>query len=297
MEFTEEFIKQNDLKPEQIEAVTGYLQNELVPNIKKEYEEEYKGMANKNAEGILTGASKYAASKFGVEVEREQGEKYGDYLARITEIAFEKSKKDLESKQKEIDEKLANFKGGEEYKQQLEQLKSEKDELLKKVAELEPLQGIDEKYQQATEQLTGMKKEVAYNSVKPNFPESVNKFEAEHYWKEWKQMVENNYEIELVDGKPIAVDKENHHKQIPLDKLLEQNEDISSLLKGRQQRGNGAKPAEFVDGLPFNVPKGASSQEQSQAVKEYLLKELGSIDHPDYSKKFIGLLTKVKESA
>lgn len=297
MEFTEEFVKENNLQPEQVEAVKGFLQTEIVPSLKKEYEEEYKGQANKNAEGILSGASKYAASKFGVEVEREQGEKYGDYLTRISEIAFNNSKSELEAKQKEIDEKLANFKGGEEYKKQLETLKSEKDELLKKVAELEPLQGIDEKYKQATEQLTGMKKEVAYNSVRPNFPETVNKYEADYKWQEWKDMVEQNYTIELEGGKPIAVDKENHHKKVPLEKLLEQSEDINSLLKGRQQRGTGAKPAEFVDGLPFDVPKGASSQEQSQAVKDYLVKELGSIDHPDYSKKFIKLLTKVKESA
>lgn len=291
MELTKEFIEQVGLQENQVEALTKHISTEIIPNIKKEYD----GLANKNAEGILSGAANYAKQKFGVDIEREQGEKYGDYLQRISETAFTSAKTELDNKQREISEKLANFKGGDEYKQQLEQLKTEKDDLLKKVAELEPLKGIDEKYKQATEQLTGMKKEVAYNSVKPNFPETVNKYEAEAKWSAWKNMVEAKYTIELVDGKPIAVDKENHHKQVELSELLNQEKEITDLLQGRQQRGTGAKPAEFVDGLDFKVAKGATSEEQSQAVKDYLVGKLGSITHPDYSKQFITLLKKVKE--
>lgn len=292
MELTKEFIEQHGLQENQVEAITKYVSSEIVPNIKKEYD----GVANKNAEGILSGAADFAKQSLGVNIDREQGEKLGDYLKRISETHFSKASSDLQAKQKEIDEKLANFKGGDEYKAQLEQLKADKDNLLKKVAELEPLSGIEEKYRQATEQLTGMKKEVAYNSVKPNFPDTVNKYEADAKWGAWKSMVEEKYNIELVEGKPIAVDKENQHKTIELSELIAQDKNIADLLQGRQQRGTGAKPTEFIDGLEVKVPKGATSEEQSKAVKEYLIEKLGDPLHKDFSKQFLDLLAKVKAS-
>lgn len=56
MEFTQDFIESNGLEANQVEAITKYIDSEVKPSIKKEYD----GVANKNAEGILTGASKYA---------------------------------------------------------------------------------------------------------------------------------------------------------------------------------------------------------------------------------------------
>lgn len=292
MELTKEFIEQYGLQENQVEAITKYVSTEVVPNIKKEYD----GVANKNAEGILSGAADFAKQSLGVSIEREQGEKLGDYLKRISENHFSKANSDLQAKQKEIEDKLANFKGGDEYKTQLDQLKTEKDNLLKKVAELEPLIGIDQKYKEASDQLTGMKKEVAYNSVKPNFPETVNKYEADAKWNAWKSMVEEKYNIELVDGKPVAVDKENIHKQFELSELIAQDKNIADLLQGRQQKGTGAKPTEFIDGLEVKVAKGATSEEQSKAVKEYLIQKLGDPLHKDFSKQFLELLAKVKAS-
>lgn len=292
MELTPELIEKYGFDEASVETISKFVSTEVIPNVKKEYD----GVANKNAEGILSGASNYAKEKFGVNIERSQGEKYGDYLQRISEVAFDSAQTELQKKQSEIDEKLKNFKGSDEYKSQLDTLKNEKDGLLKQIADLEPLKGLDEKYKQATDQLTGMKKEIAYNSVKPNFPDSVNKYEADAKWNDWKSMVEGKYTIELVDGKPIAIDKENHHKTQPLEDLLKQDENITSLLVGRQQKGTGGKPAEFIDGLEVKVPKSATSEEQSQAVKDYLVDKLGSISHPEYAKKFLELLTKVKNA-
>lgn len=294
MEFTKEFVEEHGLSEEQVGALTGYVQNEIVPTIKKEYD----GKANENAEGILSGASKYAKEKLGIDVEREKGEKYGDYLTRLFDTGLSKTKSALETKEKEIEEKLKNFKGGDEYKAQLEALKNEKDDLMKQVAELEPLKGVDEKYREATETLTGLKKEVAYNSIKPNFPEGANKYEVDAKWNEFKKAVEEKYNIELVDGKPMAVDKENHHKVVELSTLLEADSNIKELLQGRQQKGTGATPVDFkeVEGVPFKVPKGIDSTEQSRLVREYLVNELGSNLHPEYNKKFGELLTKIKSA-
>src|SRR5690606_29048736 len=121
--------------------------------------------------------SKYAKEKFGVEAEREQGEKWGDYLIRISDSALTSKTQKLLEREKELEDKLKNFKGSDELKQKYEDALKKNDDLLKQVAELEPLKGFDEKYKQATEKLTLMQKEVAYNSIKPSFPDTVNKYE------------------------------------------------------------------------------------------------------------------------
>lgn len=212
---------------------------------------------------------------------------------------FKNKEDEIARKQKEIDDKLANFKGGEEYKAQLDKLNQEKDALLRQVAELEPLKGYDEKYKEASEKLTSMQRQVAYSSIKPNFPDTVNQYEADAKWNEFKRGIEEKYNIELVDGKPIAVDKENVHKQFPLSELLKQDANISELLKGRQQRGTGANPANLVDveGVPFKIPDNATNEEISKLAKEHLVKKLGSHLHKDFSKEMLEILTKIKKSA
>ena len=292
MEFTQEFITENGLSAEQVTAVTGQFTNEFIPNLKKEYD----GVANTNAEGILTGASNYAKDKLGFELDRDQGEKYGDYLSRGFDFKFSSMQSALDSKQSELDNKLANFKGGDEYKLQLEGMKGNNDLLLQRIAKLEPLEGLDEKYKGATTELSKLKTEVAYSGVKPVFPNEVNKFEAKAQWDAFKSGIEAKYTIELVDGKPIAIDKENIHKTFDLQELVNQDKNISDLLKGRQQGGTGATEIDFteLEGIPFQVPKNATSEDLTLIVREHVLKEVSDITSKEYSKKFMELYQKVK---
>lgn len=295
LEFNEEFVKENNFTPEHITAVKGYLETNYIPELKKGWD----SLANENAEGILTGAAKYAKEKAGVDLDREKGEKWGDYFVRLSDKGLESTKSAFEKKQAELDEKLKNFKGGDEYKSQVEKLASEKDALLQKLAKLEPLEGLDEKYKEATGQLSNLKKEVAYNAVKPNFPDTVNPYEARAKWDEFKKGVEEKYNLEMVDGEPVAVDKENVHKQVKLSALVSGNESLKSLLAGRQQGGTGAEPAEEVevDGLPFKVNKNATTEELSAKINEHLVKKLGSRTHDSYAGEFQKLFALAKKAA
>lgn len=287
MAFTEEFIQENGLEENQVKAITSFYEKNIIPELKKDWD----GKANQNAEGILQGASKYASQKFGVELEREQGEKWGDYLARISENALEIQTKSIQEQKQELEDKLKNFKGSEELKQKYENALSELDNYKKKVATLEPLEGIDVKYKEANEKLTLIQKEFAYTSVKPNFPDTVNKYEAEAKWNEWKKNIDNNYDIQLIDGKPFAIDKENEHKKIELSELISNDKNITELLQGRQQRGSNAKPAnlEDIEGVPFKVPENLDSTERTKLIREYLAKEGISITSPEYASKFAEL--------
>lgn len=290
----DEFVQQHGLSEEQVSAISGYVANDYLPTVKKSWDDK----ANKNAEGILDGAAKYASQKFGVELQREQGEKFGDYLLRLTDKGFEKTKTELESKRTEIEEKLKNFKGDDEVKGQLQQFKVKNDELLKQVAELEKLKGYDEKYEQASSELSKFKKDFAFNGAKPNFPESVNQFEADHYWNEFKSKIEEKYNIEVVDNKAIAIDKENEHRRFDLKELVNADESLKRLTEGRKQGGTGADPANpiEVDDLPFTLNKGMDSTQVSKLVQEHLVKKLGSTTHKDYTKEFATLYAKAKEA-
>lgn len=296
MEFTQEFIESHNLTTEQIDAITKHYDSEVIPSIKKEYD----GLANKNAEAILDGATKAILNKFEISEERQQGEKIADFLTRIVDKPFEKAKSDLEKKSKELADKLANFKGGDEYKAQVEKLTNEKEELLKKVADLEPLKGLDEKYKEASEQLSGLKLNVAFNNIKPAFPKEVNEYEAKAKWEDFKNTTLTKYNIELDDNNvAYAVEKENHYKRIPLKDLLNQDTQITELLKGRQQQGTGSKPTSYkdVEGVPFQVPEGANIEELTAIVREHLTKELGSTLHTQYASKFAELMAKIRKTA
>jgi hypothetical protein len=298
MEFTSEFIEANGLSEDQVTAINSHVQSEIVPGLKKGYDTEYSGRANENAESILDGVGKHAKTKLGVDFDRERGEKIADYLTRALDSKFTSKEAEFASKEAEYQEKLDNFKGGDQYKAELDKIKAEKDGLLKQVAELEPLKGYDEKYNNATQEMGKLKREVAYGSVKPSFPEGVNKFEADARWNAFKGGIEEKYNIELVDGKPIAIDKENEHKRYDLETLVSQDENITELLKGRQQRGTGASSVDMreVEGVPFKIPANATSEDISKLVREHVQAELGSFTHKDFSSKFADLYKKAKQS-
>jgi hypothetical protein len=291
MALSEQFIQENNLTPEQVTKIDGFYSTEVIPELKKGWD----GKANKDAEGILTGAAKYAAEKFGVTVEREQGEKYADYFQRISDLSM-KSKLDAFSKKEtELENKIKNFKGSDELKSQLEEFRTKNDDLLKKIATLEPLEGFDTKYKTAQEELDQLKLSIGFDHVKPSFPESVNKYESAAKWSEFKNSVLQGHNIEITDNIAYAIDKENPHKKVKLSELVDKDSVIQDLLKGRQQTGNGAFSidAKKVEGIPFDVPVGLTNEQQSKLVAEHLEKTIGKF-HSDYSNQFRELLSKVK---
>ena len=292
MSLSEEFIKNNGLTPEQATKINNFYSTEVIPDLKKGWD----GKANTDAEGILTGAAKYAAEKLGVTVEREQGEKYADYLQRISDLSIKSKLDAFSEKETELENKIKNFKGGDELKSQLDELKIKNDDLLKEIAKLEPLKGFDTKYENVQGELEQLKLSIGFDRVKPSFPESVNKYESAAKWSEFKNSVLQGHNIEIADNIAYAIDKENPHKKVKLSELVDADSAIQELLKGRHQNRNHAFSVDSkkVEGIPFEVPVGLASENQSKLVGEYLEKKLGSKLHSDYTSEFRELLQKVK---
>jgi len=273
MEINEEFIEKHGLSEDQVKAFNELHSNELA-EAKKTMEEEFKGVANTNAEKILAGAAEKVEKETGIE--RKEGEKLADYFTRSGVEHLATKQTDLDAKQKEIDDKLEEISkgdGNKELAEQLESLKTEKDDLLKKVADYDKIKETADKYPELEESNSKLKLEVSFTGVMPVVPEGVNQFEFDAKWKTFKEGVLKTHRLEIVDGKAIAIDKENEHKRIDLLDLLGKDEPLKELLAGRQIVGSGAKPNDktvSIEGLPFEILENADPKQRAEAIRTHM---------------------------
>ena len=282
MEFITEEVKTSlGLTDDHIAGLTP-LFNEHIAGVKKEYDQ----TAHQNAEGILNGAAQKIAEV--TKVQRNQGEKIADYILRANGEYNSSLKSDLERAKSEYEQKLKDFKGDDATKAELDKAKAELDEAKKKLADFDVLKDKADKYEEATQTLSKLKLDVAFQKVKPSFPETANPFEVKARWEAFEKNVLDKYIIELVDGEPVAIDKENEHKRSSLKELVEKDEEITKLTQGRAQGGTGAKPGEKlkIEGVPFDVPKGATTEERSKLIQEYLATKGIDKVSPNYATEF-----------
>jgi len=282
MEFITEEVKTSlGLTEEQINGLTP-VYNEHIATQKQGWDLK----ANENAEGILNGA----ASKISevTKVGRNQGEKIADYIVRASSEHLSSLQSDLTTKKAEYEQKLKDFKGDDATKEELQKAKDELDKAKQTLATFDEIKAKADKLEPLETEYKTMKLQIAFQSVKPNFPDTVNSYEAKAKWDDFVKGITDKNTIELVDGEAIVIDKENEHKRSKLKELVEKDEELTKLMQGRNQGGTGGKPTdkEKIDGVPFEVPKNASSEERSKAIKEYLLKDGIAITSPEYSKKF-----------
>jgi hypothetical protein len=179
------------------------------------------------------------------------------------------------------------------------QYESEKDELLKKYADYDELKEKAGKADEYGQKLSGLKLQVAYQSVKPSFPDTVNAYEAKAKWEDFMKTTNEKYDIELDENnEAVYVDKENKYKTGKLADLVKADETISELAKGRAQGGTGGKTVDKqkLDGIPFAIEMDATTEQISKTIKEYLTTEekLDFISQA-YAKRFAELTKKVKE--
>lgn len=281
---TEEVAKELNLTPEQVSAINPKIETHI-----NDQKQEWGKVNNENAEGIISGAAESVAKKYGFEEKRNQGEKAADYFGRVSEKAFATQKAEVDRLKTEYDQKLKDFKGDDATKAELDKAKADLDLAKQTFADYDTHKEKSTKYDDLSQKYSSMKLEVAYSKVKPNFPDTVNQYEADAKWKEFIKGVEEKNNIELVDGVPMAIDKENQYKTSKLSDLVNADVNISALLAGRQQGGTNTTVINVkVEGLPFDVPETAKkdSAERAKIIREQLTKE--GVDHlsEDGTKKF-----------
>jgi hypothetical protein len=291
MELTTEQITSLELSDDQAAKLTG-LTNTHEAELKKEWD----GKANANAERILDGAAKLVQEKTGIT--REQGQKFGDYLEQSSNLFFEGKNNALTEKQKELEEKIKNTKGDELLKGQFEELKIKFDGSQKKAAQFDEWEkeNYKGKWEQANEKLNNQTKDLAFNSVKPNFPTEINEYEAKGRWKEFINTTLDKNKIAQNDsGDWVAVSKENEYSITKLSDLVKQDKELQTLIEGRKITGLGGDKKEIeIEGVPFKVAENATAHERQNAIKDYLqnVKKINVLSN-EYSKEFASLNSKI----
>ena len=291
MEFEKEFIEKNQFTEEQLTALNPVIDTHIA-----DLQKGWDGKANDNAEGIIGGAGKKIIELTGIQ--RDQGEKWADYLERANGLYFEGTKNTLATKQKELEEKLKNSKGDEVIKQELKETKELLDTYKQKEANYDELikGGYKEKYESLYEKSTALERKIAFKNSLPIMPENVNKYEWNAKIKEFQtELLEKNNLVFDENETAWLVDKENEFKKTKLEDVVKQNELIQDLIKGREQKGLGSKPKNIkIEGVPFDVPENATSQDRNKAIKEYLLNtEKMSITDAKYAARFAELNSKI----
>jgi len=294
MELTKELIDANGFTDEQVQVIKEHGSNYIV-EIKKQFDDEYKATANTNAQNIIGSAASGVEKLTGFRP-REAGE----HLEVYNKLAFDHFNKsaveELNKSKLSYEDKLKNFKGSEDIHKSLEELRSKYDSLQAKEAEFEALasSGIKEKYETLLEENKRTNIDNAFVSVLPTFPTDVNEYEKVGKWNEFKSEVLKTNDIVKVDNEYYAIDKTNPHKQVKLSELVSKDGNIQKLLEGRNQQGLNAKQ-DFrkVDGVPFDVPKGAGSKERAELIRDHLKKEGIDVTDKNYSTKFSELNSKI----
>jgi hypothetical protein len=273
MEFNlnEEFVEKNGLNEDQVNAIKTHIESDFVPTIKKEYD----GVANTNAENILSGAANKVAEITGIQ--REQGQKIADYISFAGEKYFEGTKAELDRKKLDLDDKIKNAGTDETLKSELQSARDLLDGYKQKEAQYDDLikGGYKDKYENLYEETTSLKKTNAFNSVKPTFDKSVNEYEARAKWNEFVNGIQSTHKIEFDENnEAIAVDKENQYKVTKLSELVNDNKSIQDLVKGRQQFGlEHQKKMQNIDDIPFALPENPNSKDIQTAITDYLTRE------------------------
>lgn len=291
---TEDAIKELGLTPEQVTGITTKGADYL-----SEQKKEWDGKANTDAEAILSGAAKYFQDKTGVTEERKQGEKFGDYFARVSDKAFESKKTELETAKAEYAQKLKDFKGDEATKAELETAKQKLDDAQKKLADFDTLKEKADKYDETSKELSNYKLKNAYNSVKPVFSKEANEYEVKAKWKAFQDATESKYSIEQDGDDYVAVDKENQHRRIKLSELVEKDENLKSLVTGRKVPGTGATGKTLkAEGIDADITEETkkNSAERTKIIREQLAKEGIPLLSPNYSEKFSELNKKILDA-
>ena len=290
-ELTEDFVKDNELTEAQVTALTTFgsaYSETMTADLKKEYDETYKNTANTNADNIINDAIKSTWKATGFELERNQGEKNADYMVRYNSAMLQDKTTAIDALKLDYETKLENFDGDAGTKKQLTDAITELDALKQKTANYDDLVGYETKFNDlSTEHLT-MKDEVCFGKVRPNFPDTVDEYRARAMWGECIDSIKKEYKVELVDGEPIAISKENEHRTFKLKDLVHKDETITKLLEGRQQNGPNAGVINKVkiEGVPFDVDIKASSKDIHALLDDQLVKSGLARTSTEYSKKY-----------
>lgn len=248
-------------------------------------ETEFKGLANKNADGIFNGAAAKLATLTGIN--KEEKEQYSTYFERLgTEWLPEASKGKITTVEAERDEwkgKFENHKGDETLKADLLTAQSE----VAKIPDLLQAKETEwsDKYSSLEKTSNESKLNRSISDSMPAFDKNVNQFELEAKKKTAIDRIKQNHELSYDDnGKLIGT--KDYNKTLFSD-LLKNDEELKDLILIDQNSGGGGDADKNKKPTTLSIPKDIGKGAQQQIIKQYVITAEG-INHldPKFSPRF-----------
>jgi len=231
-------------------------------------EDEFKGLANKNADGIFNGAAQKLATLTGIN--KEDKEQYSTYFERLgTEWLPEASKGKITAIGIERDEwkgKFENHKGDETLKADLLTAQGE----VAKIPELLQAKETEwsDKYNTLEKTSNTDKQKRFISDSMPTFDKNVNQFELEAKKKNAIERIKDTYELSY-DEKGNLIGTKDYQKTLFSD-LLKNDVELKDLILIDQNTGGagnaGVKTTKTLS-IPENIGKGAAQQ----IITEYIV--------------------------
>ena len=180
MSIPEEIIQETGLTEAQVSKLSEHISS---------LETSWGAKANQNAEKIIEGAAKKVEEVTGIQ--REKGQKLADYIMLASETHLKDKITAISAKEKDLAEKIKNAGHNETIVAELTATKEQLDKLKAKEAVFAEWEQNDYKgkYQSLSNEYETMKVDLAFGKVKPVFPETVNKYEADFKWEQFKKSV------------------------------------------------------------------------------------------------------------
>jgi len=282
----EEFQKENELSPELSQKINNLYSQSLTVE-----QEKFSKKAHDNAEAILTSVGTSIKKKLGVDIPRNEGEKYEPFLMRISDMVLENEKSEVSKLKSELDEKSKNFKGEEFLKTENEKLKNQIAEIQPQLIEFNKLKegDFENKYNELSEKNQKILNDSVFTGIMPEKPKNISDYEWKGKWKDFQADVEANYDIKEVEGETLAFSKKNTLISKTIETLAKENKPISEMLEQQTNKTGFTKAQgdQTIEGVPFKVNKEWSGIERSEAIRNHLVETKGlSIISNEYSEEF-----------
>jgi len=239
--------------------------------LKNHYTEE----ANKNANAIIDGAIKPIAELIGKPYDPASGVKQSEWIKNEVPAFIQSQTEGLNGKIADLEKQIKDGSGDTELKNQLEQLKTQRDQAVNGVSEWE--QKYTQLEKESAAKLNGYFVNSALKSAMPRTKEDLSTFDREGRERAVLADIEKNYISEIQeDGSVTWKHKEKTYETVDISEVMKNHPALKDVLFEEHKQGGGGagggKPTkgmaalEGLQGLDLEAKKIELAKEAAEAT-------------------------------